>query len=90
MMQAVVFQGITQSLRNVLLTGYLVKGLRPPFSCNHLIAHLMYNAKWTMKTEIALWPANSSFSVVRCPLNLAASDLPATQAEIATVALFPA
>ena len=39
MMQTVEFQGITQCLRNVFLPGDLFKGLRAPFSCDHLIGH---------------------------------------------------
>lgn len=38
-MQTVVLKRVTQSLRNHFLAGNLLKGLRPPFSCYHLIRH---------------------------------------------------
>src|SRR5689334_4174295 len=38
-MQTVKFNGIAQGLRNDLLSGHFLKGLRPPFSCNYLICH---------------------------------------------------
>ena len=40
-MQTVVFDGIAQRLRNVLLAGDLFKSLRPPFSGDHLIGHFV-------------------------------------------------
>ena len=40
MVNTVELDGVAQRLRNDLLAGDLLKGLRPPFSGDHLITHV--------------------------------------------------